>query len=130
VFTPENRQQQRDKNDAGTGDESGFRGRGVLQAGALEGIAAKHEKTEGDAREELFPFQIPEDARAECGHKYCGERKADGEKEEDGGVVESVLDNDKSGAPEDGAKGQREIGFGALGIFERVRRCVAQGATD
>ena len=82
------------------------------------------------AGEELFPFQVAKDARAECSHEDGGERKADGEKEENGGVVESVLDDDESGAPEEGAKSQREIGFGAAGISDRVRGCVGQGATD
>jgi len=45
-------------------------------------------------------------------------------------VVESVFYDDEGGAPEEGAEGQREIGFYALGAIDRVRRCVAQGATD
>lgn len=130
MFAPENGQQQWDKNDTRAGDESGFCGRGVLQTRGLEGVSAEHEDTEGRAGEKLFPFQVAKDARAKGGHENCGQRKADGEKEKNGSVVESAFYDDESCAPEQGAQGQREIGFGALGIFDRVRGRVAQGATE
>ena len=111
TFSPENCQKQWDENDAGAGDETGLRGRGVEETGSLEGVAAEHEEAKSGAGEKFFPFKIAQNLRTEHGHQDCGEREAEGEEDEDGGVGERVFYDDEGSTPEQGAEDEGEVGF-------------------
>jgi hypothetical protein len=116
MLSPENRQKQRNEDDAGAGDKAGFRGRGVEEAGGLECVAAEHEDAEGGACEDLFPFQTTKSSGAEHRHQDYREREAQCQKEEDAGVGERVFHDDESGAPKEGAEDQGEVGFDGCGL--------------
>jgi len=116
MFSPKNCEEQRDEDDAGAGDESGFCGRGVEEACGLEGVAAEHEDAESGACEEFFPVYGAESFGAVDGHQGGGEGEAQGEEDEDAGVGERVFYDDEGGAPEEGADDQSEVGFDGRGL--------------
>ncbi len=68
TFSPENREEQRDEDDAGAGDESGFCGGGVKEARGLEGVAAEHEEAESGAGEEFVAGNGAQGFRAVGSH--------------------------------------------------------------
>jgi len=88
---------------------------GVLQASGLKGVPCEHEKPKGGASQQLFPFQRTKHARAESGHEQRGQRESRSEKNEDRGIVQRIFDDDECRAPQQAAKGQREIGAEAFG---------------
>ena len=83
MFSPENCEEEGDQHDAGAGDESGFCGRGVEEAGGLESVAAKHEKAKSCTGEEFVASDGAEGFGAECVHESGGQREAESEEEED-----------------------------------------------
>ena len=116
MFSPENREEQRHKDNAGSSDKSGFCGRGVEEARGLERVAAEHEEAERSAGEEFFPVYGAEGFGAECGHESGGQREAEREKDENAGVGKGIFYDDESGAPEKSADDEGEVGFEGGGL--------------
>jgi hypothetical protein len=82
----------------------------------LEGVAAEHEEAEGGAGEKFFPVEIAKSAGTVGGHQRGGEREAKREEQKDAGVGERVFYDDESGAPEEGAKDEGEVGLDGGGL--------------
>jgi hypothetical protein len=82
----------------------------------LEGVAAKHEEAECGAGEEFFPFEIAESFYTVSRHQSGGQGEAEREEDEDAGVGEGVFYDDESGAPEQSAEDEGEVGFDGGGL--------------
>ena len=86
-----------------------------MQAGGLKGVPCEHEKAEGGAGQQLFPFESAKNSRAEGGHEQRGQRESSSKENEDRRIVERIFDDDECRAPEQAAECQREIGAESFG---------------
>ena len=110
VASPEDGGQDGHENYAKTGNESGLRGRGVEKAGGLKGVAGEEQRADQRTGADFAAGELAGGASEDERHEHGGQRKAQGQKSEDGGVVEGVFDNDESRAPEDGGEYKRGVG--------------------
>ena len=110
----EHGEEQRDDHHARSGNESGFRGRGVFQAAGLKNVGGEHEETDLRAGPDGFGVEIAQRAPEENRHHRGGQGEAHGDVNENGDVGERVFHHDESAAPNESAKAKSEVGAEAF----------------
>src|ERR1700685_3675397 len=98
------RKNDRNKNDARSGDEGRTRRSGELQPGSLKNIAAEHEKTNLHAGPYGGWAKRAKVSPQKQRHHHGGEPESHGDIGKNGNVREGLLYDDKRGAPNQGAE--------------------------